>query len=72
MLVEEHGPELLEAWRRIVQGVEEHLPLRNGEGEHLRLGALGVFQPVGELVVLDEAGELEDQLVANGETGHEH
>jgi len=37
-----------------------------------RLSSLGALELVGELLVVDEAGELEDQLIADGDAGAVH
>ncbi len=67
MLAEQHPAELLEPCWRILERPDDRLPLRDVEAEHLDLAAVAILQPVGERVVVDEAGELEDQVIADGD-----
>ncbi len=41
--------------------------LRDVERQHLHLSAVGIIEPVGQRVVVDQAGELEDEVVTDSD-----
>ena len=50
----------------------DRLPIRDVERHHLHLAAVAILEPVCELVIVNHPGELENQLIADGDTGDEH
>ena len=65
VLLQEHGAELLQAGRRIVQRSDDRLPLGNGQPEHTDAAAVTVLETDREVGVLDEAGELQDEVLVS-------
>jgi len=71
VLAQEHPTELLEPGRRIFERPDDRLALWDVEAEHLHFAGVGGLEPLGERVVFDEAGKLEDQLVTDRDTGED-
>jgi hypothetical protein len=40
--------------------------------EHIDVAAAAVQEPVGQVVLIDQAGQLEDQVVSDRDPGQEH
>lgn len=58
VLAEQHGAELLEPRRWVVERTDDRLALGDRERQHLRRSAVGGFEPGAEAVVVDQAGKL--------------
>lgn len=72
MLLEEHGPELLQTGRRILQRADDRFPLVDLEREHLDV--LGERTPEAhlEVLVVDQMGEFQHESVGDRKAGEEH
>jgi len=66
MLLEETGAGLLQTGPGIVERSDDPLALRDVEGEHLHIPSVGALELLCECLVVDQAGELQDQVVGTG------
>jgi hypothetical protein len=56
----------------VVQGADDRFALGDVQREYLHPVPVGVLEAGGERVVVDQAGELQDQGVADGDACQEH
>ena len=71
-LSEQHAAKLREVSRWVLKRGEDRRPLGDREREHFRLAAVCGLKAVGEVWVVDEAGELEDGSVYDRNAGGLH
>ena len=69
---EEGRPEVLQTGRRIFQRSDEHLALENGESENLDPLPVGGLEAIGEVLVVDQAREIQHEIVTDGNAGEVH
>jgi hypothetical protein len=72
VFLQEHGAELLNACGRVIERGKNRPSVGDREREYLRLAGLCGLKFVGEVWVVDEAGELEDSFVSYGDAGEHH
>lgn len=66
VFAQQDGSELFGAGRWIVEQHEHGFAFGDAEREDAGVAAVGGFEAVGERGVVDESGELEDKVVADG------
>jgi hypothetical protein len=66
-LAQQDAAELFEAGGRVVERGDDRLAFVDLEGQYARLAVVCGLQLVGEVRVVDEPGELEDGVVADGD-----
>lgn len=72
MLLEQHGPELLQTGRGILERADDRCPLVDLQGEHADVSRERSPEPHLEILVVDQAGELQDEPLGDVEACEEH
>jgi hypothetical protein len=72
VLLEQGGPKFLEPWRWVFERGEDRLAFGDVEPQDADLVAVRPFEPRGEFAVVDDAGELQDEVVSDGDACEPH
>ena len=73
VLLEQHGAKLGERLRRrVVQSAEDRFPFLYLEGEDAGAVPVSGLEAIGECLVVDQAGELENVGAGDGKPGEVH
>jgi hypothetical protein len=71
-LLQQHGPELLQTCRGILERAEDRFPLIDLQREQANVLGEGAAEPHLEILVVDQAGELKDEPLGDVEACKEH